>query len=293
VKRAACLLALMVMLVAAAPAHAGDDQVVISGDVDVRRGQTLDDVVVIDGEVDVAGRVTGDLILIGGGARITGTVEGDLFAISNRAVIAPGARIGGDLVYADERPRVAAGATVDGETRRLDFDELTEPFGAFATRIAFWLAFSVSALALGLALLWLAPRALDAALWTGRTATGAAIGIGLAVFFGIPVAALIAIVTLVGIPLGISLLLAVLPLYAIGYTTSAWLLGRAIVKPPAGRVLAFLAGWAILRLIALVPILGGFAWFGATVFGLGALTVALWRARRGTAGGPAGTPVPA
>ena len=36
-------------------------------------------------------------------------------------------------------------------------------------------------------------------------------------------------------------------------------------------MLAFLAGWGILRVIALVPFLGGLAWFGATVFGLGAL----------------------
>jgi hypothetical protein len=248
---------------------------------------------VVDGSVNVAGRVTGDLIAISAPVRITGTVEGDVVALTRRAVISPGARIGGDLIYADKRPRVAAGATVAGDTRRFDVDEVTAPFGVFATRIAVWLAFSVSSLVLGLALLWLAPRALDAALWTARTATGAAIGIGLAVFFGIPVAALLAVVTLVGIPLGIVLLLALLPLYAIGYTTSAWLLGRAIVKAPTGRMLAFLAGWAILRAIALVPFLGGLAWFAATVFGLGVLTVALWRARRGTAGGPLGTPVPA
>ena len=77
------------------------------------------------------------------------------------------------------------------------------------------------------------------------------------------------------------LLLALLPIYAIGYTTSAFLLGRAIVRPPTSRFLAFLAGWGILRAIALVPGLGALAWFGATVFGLGALTVALWRSRRG------------
>ena len=55
---------------------------------------------------------------------------------------------------------------------------------------------------------------------------------GLAVFFGVPAAAVLALITLVGIPLGIALLLALLPLYAIGYTTSAWLLGRAIVRRP-------------------------------------------------------------
>ena len=34
-------------------------------------------------------------------------------------------------------------------------------------------------------------------------------------------------------------------------------------------------------MIALVPGLGILAWFGATVFGLGALGIALWRSRRG------------
>jgi hypothetical protein len=60
------------------------------------------------------------------------------------------------------------------------------------------------------------------------------------------------------------------------------------VKPPRGRIPAFLAGWGILRVIALVPGLGALAWFGATVFGLGALMIALWRSRR-TAQSPLGT----
>ena len=77
-----------------------------------------------------------------------------------------------------------------------------------------------------------------------------------------------------------ALLLALLPIYAIGYTTSAWLLGRRLVRPPRGRVLAFLAGLAILRILAIIPIVGGIVWFAATVVGLGALLVATWRARR-------------
>jgi hypothetical protein len=39
---------------------------------------------------------------------------------------------------------------------------------------------------------------------------------------------------------------------------------------------AFLVGWAILRVVALVPVLGGLVWFAAVVFGLGALVVAIW-----------------
>ena len=72
------------------------------------------------------------------------------------------------------------------------------------------------------------------------------------------------------------------------YTTAAWLLGRLATK--RGRpVLAFLAGWAILRAIAIVPVLGGLTWFAAVVVGLGAIAVATHRAR-GRAVGAA--PVP-
>jgi hypothetical protein len=47
-------------------------------------------------------------------------------------------------------------------------------------------------------------------------------------------------------------------------------------------VVAFLAGWAILRVVALVPVLGGLVWFAAAVGGPGALAVASWHARSAT-----------
>lgn len=48
-------------------------------------------------------------------------------------------------------------------------------------------------------------------------------------------------------------------------------------------MLAFIAGLAILRVIALVPFLGGVVWFLATVFGLGVLFVAGRRGGRDSA----------
>ena len=113
----------------------------------------------------------------------------------------------------------------------------------------------------------------------GREATGASIGWGLLAFFGLPILGVIALVTIVGIPLGLGLLAALLLIYAVGYVVSAWILGRRIVHEPTGWIVAFLAGWAILRAAALVPILGGLVWFAAVVFGLGALLVAVWRTR--------------
>jgi hypothetical protein len=46
-------------------------------------------------------------------------------------------------------------------------------------------------------------------------------------------------------------------IYALGYGASAWILGRSLLRPPTAWVAALLVGWAILRVVALVPILGG------------------------------------
>ena len=59
-----------------------------------------------------------------------------------------------------------------------------------------------------------------------------------------------------------------------------------------------LVGWVIVAGLTLIPVAGGIVWFAATLFGLGAVVVAMWRARRGWAatapvgpGAVAGLPV--
>ena len=54
--------------------------------------------------------------------------------------------------------------------------------------------------------------------------------------------------------------------------------------------LALLAGWGVLRVLALIPAVGGLVGLAATVVGLGALAVALWRAR--SPGAPEASPEP-
>ena len=77
------------------------------------------------------------------------------------------------------------------------------------------------------------------------------------------------------------LLLAAVPVLALAYTTGAWVAGRRLLGDRSDSSwVALLAGWGLLRVIALIPVIGGLAGLGATVVGLGALAVALWRARR-------------
>jgi hypothetical protein len=122
-----------------------------------------------------------------------------------------------------------------------------------------------------------------------REHLGATIGWGVAIAIAVPLIAVLALVTLVGIPFGIALLLAAIPVLLIAYVTSAWMVGRRVLRSrSAGRWAALLVGWLILRVLALIPVVGGLVWLAATVVGLGALAVALWRARR--PGAPAARP---
>jgi hypothetical protein len=271
--------------VAAADDRDDDTIVVITGGAIVAEGETVDGVVVVDGPVRIDGTVDGDVLVVSGDTEISGEVTGDVTVLAEPAVINSGARIGGDLRYGDEEPEIASGAQVDGEISDEDWSDLS-PAG-FIGWAVFWFALALSSLALGLLLLLIAPRAADAAYRQARYGAWESAAAGIAIFILLPILAVLALATLVGLPLGLGVLLALLPLGAIAYVTTLWAVGRALVKPPRGRVVAFLAGWAIFSALALVPVLGILAWLAATVFGLGVLGMALWRARS-----PAAPPAP-
>ena len=274
--------ALFVLFGLATPAWAQDAPgaeafVVLSGRADVPQGQQVGDLVVFHGSSAVDGTVDGSLTAFDAPVTIAGRVNGDVVVFNGRVELRPGANVTGDVV-SQQAPAVAAGATIGGATRRVQTDVRWDGLGWIGA-FAWWLAVSVSTLVVGLVLLWLVGRGADRIVDAGRTQVGGAIGWGLLVFLALPLLGIIALVTVVGIPLGIGLLAALGLIYAVGYSAGAWILGRSLVRGRTAWIVAFLAGWAILRVLALVPVLGGLLWFAAVVFGLGALIVAIWRAR--------------
>ncbi len=241
------------------------------------RGGADEEQIVLSGDLVVpSGRSVSTALSFNGDATIDGTVTESVIVFNGPVVIEPGARVGGDII-SRQTPQVADGADVQGEitgvAARFDWENV-----GLGGRFAWWLGYSISTLILGLLLLLFAPG-LDRALAETRRRLGASIGIGLAVFFLTPIVAIILMVTIVGLPLGLFLLLALALLYTVGYVSGAHAIGRFIVKPPSSRYVAFLVGWGIVRVLGLVPILGGLTWTLVTIFGLGALVVAT---RRGT-----------
>lgn len=272
-----------VVLMAGAPAAGAKDRtdrdtlVVVTGRAEVHEGERFDNVVIADGPVTVDGTVTEKVVAFNGDVDVSGTVRDDVVALDGVVTVAAGGRVAGDIV-SRHRPVVETGGRFDGSWERWN-PRAWSRGTTIVTRLALWFAMSISALVLGLLLYLVAPRAPFAVHEAARSRTGVAIGWGLLLAIGLPVAAVLVMVTLVGLPLGLGVLLALGLIYGVGYAAGAWLLGRTVARD-AHPLLSFLAGWAILRLVALVPVLGGLVWFATVVIGLGAVTVAIGRARR-------------
>ncbi len=252
------------------------DQIVLSGRVVVPRGQIAGEIVVFTGRVQVAGVVVGDVVVVDGPVTISGQVSGSVISFNGSIRLAATAQVSGDVIAREEVDAVD-GAQVGGEVRAHAPFTFTIPARALG-RFASWLAVSVSTLLLGLLLLWLIPRSADRVFRAAREAPWVSALWGLAGLVLLPVVAALLLLSLVALPLGLVLVFALALLLFVAYTWSVWVLGRAVVRE-RGRVLAFLAGWAIARVIGLIPVVSGVTFGLAAAFGLGAMTVAVWRAR--------------
>jgi cytoskeletal protein CcmA (bactofilin family) len=255
------------------------DQIVLAGRVVVAQGQTVGEIVVFTGRVQVAGVVQGDVVVVDGPVLISGQVSGSVISFDGSVHLAGTAQVAGDVI-AREEVLATAGAQVGGEIRAhapFTFKTPARALGRFAS----WLAVSVSTLLLGLLLLWLVPRGADRVLRAALEAPWISAAWGLAMSLLLPAVGALFVLSLIALPLGLVLMLALALLLFVAYTWSLWVLGSAIVHE-RGRVLTFLAGWAIARAVGLIPVVSGVTFGLAAMFGVGAMTVSIWRAR-GTA----------
>jgi hypothetical protein len=281
-------LTLSALFLLAPPARAqssttsADPFVVLTGRIDVVEGQVVSDAVIFDGPVNVAGTVKDNVFAFNGDVLVTGSVGGDVVALSGKVTVTSGAHVGGN-VESQVSPEIAPG-TVSGDIGRFSGFNSDQLGFRWLGRLIRWLVATGSSFLLGLALtLWM-PRAADALAATSKRRMGGSFGWGLLWFFGIPiVGGLLAVTILAGL-IGLGILLGLVLIYTVAYAIGAFLLGRRILSPPRGRFMAFLVGWGILRVAALVPVLGGIAWMLAVIWGLGAFMLTAFGAAR--AGGP-------
>jgi cytoskeletal protein CcmA (bactofilin family) len=251
---------------------------------------TFDDVVNLESSGKIGGSLTTfvqslnldgslgrDLMIFGKHLTLSGKVDGAIQMKGDQLTINSSAQVGGPIRYhghkeAEVSPQAKLASPVDFEKLESKPSYME---GHYYVWQVIWLAAFV---VFGLVLFLLMPKfAADAAGNAERY--GASFGLGVLVFFGVPIAAIIACVTVVGLFVGIStLFIWYAALYfaqvIVGALVGQWLMGRTRETwPLIGRMAV---GLVIVRLATVIPVLGGWIKFGLMLWGLGALSLTLY-----------------
>lgn len=228
--------------------------------------------------LEILGTVGRDLRGGAGELTIGGHVRGNVRVETDRLVLGPRARIDGDLVYESRTPLSPEEVARVGGTVR--FDEVVDDdgsSGATTGGLLFWVWQTGAALLAGLLMVALFRGFVPhlGGMLAGNTTVGALLGF--AAFLMVPAGAVVAIVTIVGIPVGIAaLLLFVVALYAAKLPVAAWAGQRLLAlagRPGASPYATMALGIVALYLLFAIPFLGRLVWLVATWLGLGAIVL--------------------
>jgi cytoskeletal protein CcmA (bactofilin family) len=241
------------------------------------------------GRVEVAGVIKGYLQAAGGELFINGAVGGDVMATAERVELGPQARIAGRLKYASRGEAVIdPAAQIAGGVERTTWRASAGiPSGETARRVGRGVAWvwTLGLMVLAAVLVALLPTLSARVAMTARKRAGWSALAGFIALVCIPVAAMILVVTLIGLPLGLVLLFAFFALLPVGYVVAAVALGDGVLeraKPAASAVISWRVGAAalavlVLALLARVPYLGVLVALAALLIGLGAMVLQLRR----------------
>lgn len=208
---------------------------------------------------------------VAGDVTIAGTVGSDANVFASEVTLAETATVEGDLTYEGELDD--RGGTVGGVTQKTQELALLPPAGPLSIIFSVFMFFA--SLFLGSILLYLEPQFGDAAYETVTTEPLRTAGAGVAAVGGVALAMLLFVVTIIGIPVAVALLLVTIVLAWIAaiygrYVVGAWLLSYTSRD---SRYLALFVGVLLIGLLGIIPYLGFLV--RAVVFLLGAGIVAL------------------
>jgi cytoskeletal protein CcmA (bactofilin family) len=224
------------------------------------------------------GQVGRNLLFFAQHGTISGTVDGKVDARGEGLRINGSAKVGGPIHFEGENaPDVSSDAKLASP---VDFHKMMhkpkyEEGGYYVWQVIWIAAFVLFGLVLFQVMPGFSKEAVDHV-----EHYGASFGLGVLVFFGVPIAAVIACATVVGLFIGIStfFLWYAMLYYAqivVGALVGQWLLGRTRETwPLIGRMAV---GVVIVRLCTTVPHVGGWVKFGVMLWGVGAISLALYR----------------
>jgi len=212
-------------------------------------------------------------------ATLSGFIGGNMKAKGQSLTIGSSAEIDGKAVFEGDKPAVVAAEAKLGsplEYKKLEHKSHTEGGAGF---VFWWLIWTSAFVMLGLVLINLLPRFAKECVESAEQ-YGAAVGLGVLVFFGMLIAAVFACITIVLLLVGVSsIFLWIVALFSsyvvVGSVVGQWILGRTHeVWPLVGRMAI---GLIVIRVATQLPFLGFWITCGIWVWGMGAIALALYR----------------
>jgi len=230
------------------------------------------------GEIRVDGHVVEELRASGGRVVITGKVDGNVELWAEQIVIEETAVISGNLHYKSPREAdIASGARIDGEVVHTPVEVHMKPVIARAAFVVLVLLFSIMLTAVLLYLLF--PDFSLRVSQSLRDEPWLSLGIGLAVFAGVPVLMAILFSTLIGVWLALMLLAIYLVTLLAGYFAGALFVGNMALnklgKTEVSKTLRSITlalAILVLAVLNLVPLLGSLINWVVLLAGVGALS---------------------
>ena len=296
--------------------YAFANRVVVLGDVgrgvkafgkSVRIAGNVDGDLVVAGKeikIDSNAKIQGDILfgaravffdgpvggsILGGGSEITmnSGVMGDVRFGVKDLILTNMAHIGGDLTYFSENEAsIGSGAKIDGfTTHRLPEcpgykDKLKKifPFVLLARTVRKSIGFFM-ALIVGLVFILLTPKWMESLINSLQKKPGPCAGWGALILFAVPPGILIALITVVGIPLAVITLFLYLTAVYISQIIVSLFIGRLIISRGSNmdtKALmfgVFTLGLFIISLLRFIPVFGYIVSIVVILFGLGAIVV--------------------
>jgi cytoskeletal protein CcmA (bactofilin family) len=233
------------------------------------------------GDVEMAGQIGDNLRVLAGTVVISGQVVGNAEITAREIRVAPGAVIGGDLLWrSNQPPIIAEDAQIMGEVRASGGGDAQSVVDGSSDRFAGSWTFGIAVAAAALVLHWFAPQLAVRSAGVFQAAPGRTLVLGAASLVLTPIIALVLFVTVLGWLLG----LVVLAGYVFGVMLSGLLGLLIVVRSLRDRigVAAASGGWSNLAVLLLVvfalvlaqqvPLLGRLISLLLVLAGFGALT---------------------
>ena len=263
-----------------------DVYVRVNGTVDLAAGESVDTLVAVNSDAQVSGAVRDTLVIVNQTATVSGDVGRDAIVVNGTLRLESTAQIDGDVVLINGELTQDGGAEIAGSVVERSGAGMGAEFRRVTAAVSFVVWLGVTLLFVVVALGWAAVAGRQLSDIAGLLGARPGLAAVAAVIFWIvvPVVAVIAFFTVIGIPIGIALLVIVLPLlWGLGYVVTSTRLGffladlRRTTPDLAHPYLEAVLGVVILQLIGLIPIVGGIVIALAGLFGAGAIVVHAWR----------------